>query len=179
MSLDQVYAPANYEVALRGWIVGVLADLAVPINGDKIYYANQPEMPRQCRPFVTLQVLNVSPVGSKPNIITTDDQAVGPPQTEYRTVLKQERRGTVSINVFADNHREVIECLVTSLHMPNHQALIDSVGLTLLEPISTVDNATIAGPEWELRSQADFPFSFSLQSEFNLPGIETVNPTQT
>jgi len=172
--MAQTFTPTAYEIALRAWILA-----ATGYPGEDVIYARQPEAPRPERPFITLQTINLVSIGSKPTLRISNTQVDPLPESTYEGELIRQRRGSCQVDVYADDHADVMACLVDSLHDPDVRVVINSGGLTILEPDSMINSTDVAGPEWELRSLAEFPFSFALKISKTLKAVERANATYT
>lgn len=163
-----------HEVALQAWVA-----LALPAT--TVVYERQPEAPRPGRPFAALLVLNVQPVGEVDRTLTSTafEDPPGTPTADFIGVNTWQYTGTVSVDIFADDHAEQALCLRESLDDPVMQEALLALGLTLLPPASMIDGTALAGTIFEGRTAVDFAFAFARQVQFRGQAVETFGATAT
>ncbi|MEL6180582.1 MAG: hypothetical protein AAFS10_16600 [Myxococcota bacterium] len=167
------YQPQDYELALKGWITAALGDMGE--TGWTVGFADQPSAPRPVRPFITVKVLSLSTVGLPVTKLTNVPWPSAP--TDYTQEVTHQREGTASIGIFADDHARIAAGLVDGLHGPAIQEALDTLGITIRQPIALVDAISAAGPVFEGRTNLDVPFAFLTTSTHRAQATEQANVT--
>lgn len=168
-------AQAPHEKALGRYIRAALVDAGVEPN--KVVRARQKRAPEPARPFVTFNVLSLNPVGQTARRVTTNESDDGGQTYGARSVTAY--RGTCTISIHAQNHWELLLRLTEWRNTPLGERSAVEHGLAVGRPLSLLNGNTIAGPEWEQRSQADLPFSWSSDLHYTTPVLDetaTINP---
>lgn len=160
-----------YEDALRQYI-----EAALGAWGGVVIFARQKEAPRPPRPFVSVDVLVLNPVGLNARRRTLDG-AVSP--NDGVDKHSHTYNGTVTVDVFADNHRSVMRQIVQYRDLPAGHLSAHTLCLTVGRPVGIIHGSVEAGPEWEQRSQADLTFSWASLHQAEVPAIQEANVITT
>lgn len=170
------YSPRPYEVALRDWLVRALG------AGVAVVYANQTGSPRPPRPFVSLQVVSLTPQGTPGNVLTDEAAPVDPeevdPPPRWVGRLRHNYLGRCDVNVFGDNHRELAELIQTSLWLPEEIEAAEADDHTSVASVAALaDGPVVAGAAWDNRTTLEVVFSHASDRPYYSTAIETVAAT--
>jgi len=162
--MSRQYVPSRLEIALRGWI-RIVHPLVEAV------YANQSNAPRPAEPYITLKHLNDRGHGSP--VLELSDTASGT-GTTYVGSITEHYTGIVSINIYADNHAELMRMLKRSIRNPAVQVYTagQKIGITKALPSSL--QPELRETSWDDRSQCDFMFVFAEQDEIEAEGLESI-----
>lgn len=164
------YQPTDQEKALYKWL-----DLVVGGQVTEIRYANQ-KAARPDRPFVTLQV-NTDQESQTPEVKTLDEQHA---DGTYKQQMTERRTGTVSVNVYGADHKDLIAQIERSLWDPEVTRKNTQNGIQVQRPMSgPQDNTTGLATTFEGRSQQDYQFGYVVQtvSPHGTPIVEKAEAT--
>lgn len=165
-----IYTPTAYEVALRDWVVLI----AQEVDADcTVHYANQ-RGPKRHRPFITLQVL--SEVGVfDPEHWVSDTPDGGDYEGKYVDRLS----GTVSVAIYASNHRTIAQAIRASLVRADVKELLaaDAVYVSRSEDMQDVTQAL--STSFEPTTVIDFAFEWACKYTYTAQAVAEVQATIT
>jgi hypothetical protein len=129
------------------------------------------EGPRPARPYATVEVLSEGPVGT-PSSTAIDD---GGEDGLCELTVDSHRRGTFSVSIYADDHRDKATQLELSLADPATQEGLDEAGVVVVWVGGATEYNRVSRPtSFETFSVIDFEFGRVATRTSRTPVIETV-----
>lgn len=127
--------------------------------------------PRPSEPYATVEVLSERSVGA-PDKETVDDGAT---DGSGELSITTQRRGTLSVSIYAEQHRELSTQLELSVHDPARQDALAAAGVVIVGAIGTSDYNRVNRPtSFEGFSVVDFEYARVSTLATRGPVLETV-----
>lgn len=159
------------KLTLLNWVKAALAP--TPATPFEVIFAGA-EGPRPARPYATLEVLSEGPVGTPHTVVTDDDGEDG----LCLHSIESHRRGTFSVAIYADDHRELATQLELAVDDPALQEQLDAAGVVVVGPIGAMDySRVIRATSFESFSVIDFSYGCRASRASRIAVIETAEVT--
>ena len=151
---------ASWQTSMVSWIAQADPSLT-PV------FSLQEEAPRPVRPFITIHTLSMATIGQPDRILTDTAHASG----DYVGRVLEVWRGSVSLQIFADDAWDRMQDLIGGLDSSSIQELLLSLSLTISPPSTLRDLTSLAGTSQERRIGGDFFISYMLDRSYQEQAI--------
>jgi hypothetical protein len=161
----------TWELSLRDWVV-----LGTGLDDDKVIFSDQPVgAVKPSPPFATVLVLVDMPGGDVE--VYTSDEVSG---DGVRQDLVSPRNGTVSVQVFGENHRRTMRTLEKSLADWNVHLFFEAAEIVVTRAGSSgiIDQQEFLAAGFEQRSSQDFVWRRVDRSSVEVVPIEELEATR-
>jgi len=165
------YSPSTQEQALQAWLRLVLAQFDTDTHTVQAIYARQAGT-RPDKPYAALQVLTEVETGP-PETELTDTAA----DSDFEHHADQHYLGTVQVDVYGDNHAQIMRVLRRSIADPRVREQNMTAKLYLVDSPGGQHSTILRDTSWEHRSQCDFRYAFAERDTTDVAAVESVVAT--
>lgn len=169
------------ETACRQWIELALTGTVATVVHERKSKTTSPQPPR---PYASIRLLSDQPLSGIPYEVTTETADADEPE-KFVQERSEKRAGTLQVNVFGEDAREILRALRMSVRHENVRALIlaaedddgNNIDLAIASRGLILDTTELRGTSWDPSAQAEYRVTWVDRDVSAVPYIETVDTT--